>query len=104
MNTYLYRAIATEERLPESEWDFGIYEGETLGRMSGYLSRSSAVDAGNGSGVAYKIIRSKPVDFTQGTSKLERNINALIDLAAEEASPIALATIAQDIIRLRSAS
>lgn len=104
MKTHLYRAIALEERLPETVWDNGVAEGETLGRTSGYLSRSSAIDAGNGSGVAYKIIRSKPVDFTQSTSKLERNINALVDLAAEEASPIALATIAQDIIRLRNES
>lgn len=101
MSTYLYRAIATETVEPMGEWDIGTDPGDILGRQSGYLSRSSATDAGERSGVGFAIIRSKPIDFSQGTSKIERNINALIDLAAEEASPIALARIAQDIIRLR---
>lgn len=66
MKTYLYRAIATEAREPEDEWDIGIEPGEVLGRMSGYLSRSSAKEAGECSGVAYKVIRSEPVVFREG--------------------------------------
>ena len=34
-----------------------------MGRSSGYLSRSSAVRAGDDSGVEFVIVRSKPVVF-----------------------------------------
>lgn len=65
MTTYLYRAIALEEL--EDEWtgDLTCWPGATLGRSTGYLSRSSAVDAGKNSGVRYTIVRSDPVVFPE---------------------------------------
>lgn len=63
MTIYLYRAVATEAIESEFEWDYGIEPGFVLGRSTGYLSRSSAKAAGDGSGVAYRIERSNPITF-----------------------------------------
>ena len=64
MSTYLYRAVALESDVDAFSGDLLIWPGESLGRGSGYLSRSSAVDAGECSGVAYVIVRSAPITFT----------------------------------------
>lgn len=100
MSTYLYRAISTEETLPESPWDSGHWVGESLGRDSGYLSRSSAVDAGERSGIDYKIVRSKPVDFTEGASKRDKLVDALVDLVAEGVTGDATRALAEEIQRI----
>lgn len=100
MKTYLYRAIATETIEPEGEWDIGIEPGDILGRQSGYLSRSSAREAGESSGCDFEIVRSKPVSFASGDARRDRHVNALVDLAASGASTLVLSSIAQDIQRL----
>lgn len=87
MNTYLYRAVSTEPRtVVEYDWDdFGessphTYEepaGMVLGRQTGYLSRSSAVDAGQRSGLGFEIVKSEPVEFLTDTERLRRQIQGL---------------------------
>lgn len=71
MKTYLYRAVATVDVEPEGDWDIGIAYGESLGRQTGYLSRSSAVEAGRKSGVPFKIVRSQPVVFIESGNPFE---------------------------------
>ena len=63
MSTYLYRAICLETVDDEFADDLMLWPGLPLGRSSGYLSRSSAVAAGEGSGVKYVIVRSEPIVF-----------------------------------------
>jgi hypothetical protein len=63
MSTYLYRAIASTSDVDEFSGDLMVWPGVSLGRTSGYLSRSSAVNAGQRSGVDYVIVRSEPVVF-----------------------------------------
>lgn len=98
MTTYLYRAVSTEPfTVTEYEWDdFGeesphVYEepaGMILGRQTGYLSRSSAVDAGRRSGLAFEVVRSEPVEFLTDTERLRRQIERLsAELAKREAVP-----------------
>lgn len=67
MNTYLYRAVNKHPLEILHEWG-GEPEtvpagSQVFGRQSGYLSRSSAVDAGKASGVPFEVIRSEPVVF-----------------------------------------
>lgn len=93
MNTYLYRAVSTEPfTVTEYEWDdFGessphVYvepAGMVLGRQTGYLSRSSAVDAGRRSGLAFEIVKSEPVEFLTDTERLRRQIQRLTAKLAE---------------------
>lgn len=96
MTTYLYRAVSTEPfTVTEYEWDdFGessphVYEepaGMILGRQTGYLSRSSAVDAGHRSGLAFEVVRSEPVEFLTDTERLRRQIQRLtVELTKLEA-------------------
>lgn len=63
MSTFLYRAVALEAR--EDEWTGEpiYFVGDSLGRATGYLSRSAAKDAGERSGVEYTIVKSLPVLF-----------------------------------------
>lgn len=97
MTTYLYRAVSTEPfTVTERDWnDFGDEEevfsyeepaGMILGRQTGYLSRSSAVDAGRRSGLAFEIVRSEPVEFLTDTERLRRQIQRLtVELTKLEA-------------------
>lgn len=62
MATYLYRAVALET-VRDEFGDPHVGPGDSLGRASGYLSRSSAVNAGVRSGVKFVIVRSVPVEF-----------------------------------------
>lgn len=87
MTTYLYRAVSTEPfTVTEYEWnDFGESSPHTyvepagmiLGRQTGYLSRSSAVEAGHRSGLAFEIVKSEPVEFLTDTERLRRQIRRL---------------------------
>lgn len=71
MKVYLYRAVATEEIQPTDEpGDYGCYEGEPLGRMTGYLSRSSARQAGADSGRPHRVERSQSIQW--GPPKKDR--------------------------------
>jgi hypothetical protein len=63
MTTYLYRAVALETCRDEFTGELDTWPGATLGRATGYLSRSSAVAAGERSGVEYVIVKSDPVVF-----------------------------------------
>lgn len=63
MNTYLYRAIATNDIPDECGFELW-FAGDSIGRQSGYLSRSSAVEAGERYAQGhYTIVRSLPVVF-----------------------------------------
>lgn len=86
MNTYLYRAITTEPcTVSTVEWEGGFPvddsytepAGAILGRQSGYLSRSAAVDAGRRSGLGFEIVRSEPVEFLTEAEQLQKRINEL---------------------------
>ena len=73
---YLYRAVTAHESL-EFPARF------PLGRATGYLSRSSAVEAGERSGLAYVLERSEPIVFPTRAEKLRRQIAELqAELAA----------------------
>lgn len=84
---YLYRAVSTESiSVSEREYDdFGDVSTSTyvepagmiLGRQSGYLSRSSAVEAGMRSGIAFEVVRSEPVRFLSRAEKLREQIAVL---------------------------
>lgn len=77
---YLYRAVTAHESL-ELPARF------PLGRITGYLSRSSAVEAGDRSGLDYVIERSEPVVFLSRAENLRKQIAALeAELAAVVAS------------------
>lgn len=80
MSTYLYRAVAVEYTHDLDSDELVYWPGLSLGRMSGYLSRSSAVDAGVAAGVAFEIVRSEPVVFLTRAEKIQKQIN---DLHAE---------------------
>lgn len=94
MTTYLYRAVSTEPHtVIESDWnELGEEEtvvsyvepaGMILGRQTGYLARSSAVDAGFRSGLAFEVVRSEPVEFLTDTERLRRQIQRLTAQLAE---------------------
>jgi hypothetical protein len=90
MPTYLYRAVAAEPWEGESV-DLSIWPGEPLGRSSGYLSRSAAVDAGERSGVKYAVVRSAPVVFRMPAEVLkQREIADLRDRLAMLTEPLAV--------------
>lgn len=75
--TYLYRAVATvETRNPFNE-EIVTWPGSPIGRATGYLSRSAAVNAGAESGVAFEVIRSEPVIFLTHRERIERDIERL---------------------------
>jgi len=59
---YLYRAVALEY-VDNAHEDTICWPGMSLGRGSGYLSRSSAKNAGIRSGFEFKLVRSAPVKF-----------------------------------------
>jgi hypothetical protein len=63
MATYLYRAVAVEPDVDAESGETFIWPGMSLGRASGYLSRSAAKEAGERSGVRYVVVRSEPVSF-----------------------------------------
>lgn len=83
---YLYRAVTTRDYDMEYEhWDGSgltvevdvLPAGSPIGRQTGYLSRSSAVDAGARSGMEYEIVRSEPVEFLSDTDRLRKQIREL---------------------------
>lgn len=81
MNLYLYRAVSTENIEPEEEWEHAIWVGMPLGRETGYLSRSSAKDAGERSGIDYRIERSQPIQWAPPRKDRMRSLAvALADL------------------------
>jgi hypothetical protein len=63
MSVFLYRAICLEHADDAFTGEALLWPGLPLGRSSGYLSRSSAVVAGQRSGVEFKVVRSSPVKF-----------------------------------------
>jgi|GEM_PF-5269703 len=63
MSTFLYRALALDSADDPFTGDPILWPGATIGRATGYLSRSSAVEAGESSGVEYVIVKSLPVVF-----------------------------------------
>lgn len=63
MSTFLYRAVSLEARDDEWTGEPIYFIGDSLGRATGYLSRSAAKDAGERSGVEYTIVKSLPVLF-----------------------------------------
>ncbi len=77
MSVYLYRAISLEESRDEytDELIYGV--GSAIGRQSGYLSRSSAVDAGRASGARFEVRRSEPVVFLTEAETLSKQIREL---------------------------
>jgi hypothetical protein len=83
MTTYLYRAIALENDTDNVDGEPNFYVGMPLGRSSGYLSRSSAVAAGENSGIEFVIVRSEPVVFNlpPNALKLIRIADLLEELA-----------------------
>jgi len=62
MKIVLYRAVALAT-VESPSGDLVVWPGMSLGRSSGYLSRSSAVAAGERAGVAFRVVRSLPVKF-----------------------------------------
>lgn len=83
MTTYLYRAVATEYVDDAFTNEPIAWPGSPLGRASGYLSRSSAVDAGVRSGVAFEVLRSEPVVFLSRSERIQKQINELHQQLAE---------------------
>ncbi len=93
--TYLYRAILTEEirreveNLEDGRLVPGILvapKGVPVGRKTGYLSRSSAVDAAYRNGLTedqFEIVRSEPVEFLDERGRIEKQIDALYDRLVE---------------------
>lgn len=80
MPTYLYRAVAAESYSDEVTGETSIWPGMPLGRSSGYLSRSAAVEAGARSGIKHVVIRSAPVQFELPAEVLkQREIQDLLD-------------------------
>lgn len=87
---YLYRAVTT---VPLEVFYDGepIIErpGMVLGRQTGYLSRSAAVEAGRRAYLdpdQFAVVRSEPVEFLSDADKLRREIQRLTaQLAAVEA-------------------
>lgn len=79
MTIHLYRAVAIEDGADDCGEP--IFRGEVLGsRVSGYLSRSSAMDAGRASGVEFEVERSEPIVFL---SRRERLRKRAAELSAE---------------------
>ncbi|GAA4176355.1 hypothetical protein [Gryllotalpicola koreensis] len=60
---HLWRAIALEDQHLDWTDEIFVTVGDTLGRQSGYLSRSAAVDAGKRSGLKFKVVKSDPITF-----------------------------------------
>ena len=75
--TYLYRAVATEEVVNPDTDELVAWPGSPIGRMTGYLSRSGAVNAGAESGFPFEVIRSEPVIFLTKRQRIEREIERL---------------------------
>lgn len=75
--TYLYRAVATEHVDDALTGEPIAWPGSTIGRQSGYLSRSGAVDAGRSSGIDFEVVRSEPVVFLTRRERIEREIDRL---------------------------
>lgn len=77
MSVYLYRAVATEDVDDAFTGEPIAWPGSTLGRQSGYLSRSGAKTAGDRSGIAFEVVRSEPIVFLTREQKLVREIREL---------------------------
>lgn len=77
MKTHLYRAIALDDYEDEYTREPIYWVGSVIGRQTGYLSRSAAVDAGRRSGIEFEIIRSEPVIFLTRAEQLQKRINEL---------------------------
>lgn len=84
MRTYLYRVISTRD---DQHGRIGAHmkhvysEGEHVGRATGYLSRSSAIEAGERAGVDYLIERSQPIKWEPPRKDRMRSLAvALADL------------------------
>lgn len=75
--TVLYRAVATEHVDDAFTGDVIAWPGAVLGRQSGYLSRSSAKEAGRRSGVAFEVVKSEPVVFLTEAERISRQIREL---------------------------
>lgn len=97
MTTYLYRAVTTVEstdiRFDEEDTDpveavgpHVLPAGTPIGRRSGYLSRSAAIEAAHRYEYRddeFEIVRSEPVIFLTRRERLEREIDRLrAELAA----------------------
>jgi len=89
-DTYLYRAVLTEYVQVRDERNGHTYHytpGHVIGRQTGYLSRSSAVDNGlafiNEKGGSFEVVKSEPVRFLTADEKREKRIAELeAELAA----------------------
>lgn len=77
MSVYLYRAVATEHVDDAYMGEPIAWPGMSLGRASGYLSRSGAKSAGERSGIAFEIVRSEPVVFLTRGQQLQKRINEM---------------------------
>ncbi len=82
--TFLYRALSLEEVFDEYTDEVQIFIGDSLGRSSGYLSRSGAKRAGERFGGRFAIVRSEPIAFAASEEVDEAQRVALL----AEAGPI----------------
>lgn len=82
MSAHLYRAVALDELYDEWSGDLLLWVGAPIGRTTGYLSRSSAVEAGKNSGVRFTIVRSEPVVFPE-PNELVAQAQEIADLKAK---------------------
>lgn len=107
MKTYLYRPVAAKDVYAEYGEGTLIYEGEVLGpRRTGYLSRSSAAQHGEESGIEYRIERSNPISFgtpektpeQRATERRARLGAALADLVLA-GNKAAAKVVARELIR-----
>ena len=90
MSIHLYRAVALEEIVNDWTEQVDVYVGQSLGRSSGYLSRSGAKAAGERAGIRYVIVKSAPITFPTSPEveriELEQEIAELRARLAEVAS------------------
>ena len=90
----LYRAIALEHVNDPISGEPVLWVGSPIGRWSGYLSRSSAADAGHASGVKFAVVKSLPVIFpvpmvveqAQRIEELEQRLATVTPIRAAAAS------------------
>ena len=78
---FLYRAVTVRPLLIERDGAEDVLEpGFVIGRKSGYLSRSSAMNAGWRDHFAYdefEVVRSEPIRFLTADEKREKRITEL---------------------------
>ncbi len=92
---YLYRAVLTVQKRTECDLPNGddlvpvvmvARPGTPVGRKTGYLSKSSAIDAAYRNGLLdheFEVVRSEPVEFLTDTERLRRQIQRLTAQLAE---------------------